>query len=261
VVCTGVAVALAWWARLIGAQVLVGFGCAAALFAAVLAPPAEGRIRPWAAVALVVLAAALLLVLAPVVARALSRGPGRLRRPLLAGTAAVLSAGFVVQNWGLPGVAIPASVESSAADAAAVDGGHLAVYAALHEAAGPEDLVMTNKHCQSGSVPAGDCDPRWFGVSAFAERRVLVEGWSYTKLSAGVPREDVYWAPELLRANDAFIADPGAAGCLRFVDAGVRWVHVDKREPWSPRLADVARRVADTPSAALYELRPTCGRG
>ena len=261
VICTAVAVALAWWARLVGAQVLLGFGCAAALFAAVLAPPADGRIRTWAAAALVVLAATLLLVLAPVLVRALSRGPGRLRRPLLACTAAVLSAGFVVQNWGLPGVALPVSVESSAADAAAVDGGQLAVYAALHDAADPEDLVMTNKHCQTGSVPAGDCDPRWFGVSAFAERRVLVEGWSYTKLSAGVPRDDVYWRPELLRANDTFIAEPDPTGCRRFLDAEVRWVFVDKREAWSPRLADVARRVADTPSAALYELRPGCDRG
>lgn len=260
-ICTGVAVALAWWARLIGAQLLVGFGCAGALFAAVLAPPADGRIRPWAAVALVVLAGTLLLVVAPVLVRALSGGPGRLRRPLLACVAAVLSAGFVVQNWGLPGVALPVTVESSAADAAAVDDGQLAVYAALHDAAAPEDLVMTNKHCQAGSIAAGDCDPRWFGVSAFAERRVLVEGWSYTKLSAGVPREDVYWQPELLRANDAFIAEPAAAGCRRFVDAGVRWVYVDKREPWSPRLADVARRVADTPSAALYQLRATCAPG
>jgi hypothetical protein len=177
---------------------------------------------------------------------------------VLAVAAALLSACFAVQNWGAPEIALPASTASSAADPAAVDEGHRAAYAALAAASDPDDLVMTNKHCQSGSVATRDCDPRWFGVSAFAERRVLVEGWSYTRLSAGVPREDVYWDPGLLARNDAFLAAPTPAACSEFVRAGVGWVLVDKREAWSPLLAEVATPVLDTPSAAVYRLEADC---
>ena len=258
-ICTGVAVASAVWARVLGPWVLVGPVCAAIGLTLVLAPPAEGRVRSWALAALAVLVLVLLVVVLPAAVQVVRRR-AHVPRPLLALTAAALSAAFVVQNWGTPEVALSASVASSASDASAVDGGQQRVFATLREVAAPTDLVMTNKHCQSGSVPTGNCDPRWFAISAFAERRVLVEGWSYTRLSNGAWWQDVYWDPPLLAANDAFIAAPDVPACQSFVDQGVRWVYVDKREAWSPALDQVAEPVVDTASAALYRLTGDCTR-
>ena len=258
-ICTAVAIAAAVWVQALGPLSLAGPAAGAVAFSLVLAPPADGRVRTWALAAAVVLLLVLLVVVLPAVLQVDRRRP-RLAHPRTALVAAVLSTGFLVQNWGWPVVALPASVPSAAADVSAVDGGQQQVFAALHQSSDASDLVMTNKHCLSGSVPAGTCDPRWFAVSAFAERRVLVEGWSYTRLSTGVWWEDTYWDPALLAANDAFIAAPEPAGCRRFVEEGVRWVYVDKREAWSPALDQVAEPVVDTASAALYRLTGDCTR-
>ncbi|MBD3752568.1 MAG: hypothetical protein IE935_09100 [Micrococcales bacterium] len=124
----------------------------------------------------------------------------------------------------------------------------------------PDALVMTNKHCRVGSLATGDCEPRWFAVAAFTERRVLVEGYSYdygwgrNPLNYGAPFGD----PALLAANDAFIADPDPTECRIFIDRGVSWVFADKRESWSPRLVDYGTVLVDNSEALVVELDPTC---
>jgi hypothetical protein len=258
-VCVGVAVTLTVWARVVGPATLVTFAVAVIAFTAVLRPPGEEGIRSWGLAALVVLGVVTATVVGPVLVKLGRRRA--LPRPGLACVAALLSTCFVVQNWGMPAIALPASAASTVEDPAAVGESHRAAYAALAAASERDDLVMTNKHCQSGSVVGGGCDPRWFGISAFAERRVLVEGWSYTRLSEGVPYEDVYWQPELLARNDAFLADPDVPTCRFFVDQGVDWILVDKREAWSERLAEVAEPLVEHETVAVYRLAPDCGTG
>jgi hypothetical protein len=166
-----------------------------------------------------------------------------------------------LQPWALPAFVHPAAVVEPGPTAETVSSGQLAVLDELRLRSGAEDLVATNKHCRSGTVTGGDCDARWFAVAAFAERRVLVEGWSYdyTWTSSGTDNSEPYWDPALLRANDGFIADPSAATCRVLRDHGVRWVYVDEREAWSPRIAEHADLVRAEDDAALYRLRDACG--
>ncbi len=100
----------------------------------------------------------------------------------------------------------------------------------------PDDLVATNAHCIGLPVP--DCDRRNFWIAAYAERRVLVEGWAYIDpLVVGLPSTDLnnsaylpFWDPELLAANDAAITDPSPATIAALRDEhGVDWLGVDRR--------------------------------
>ncbi|MCW2856247.1 MAG: hypothetical protein JWR52_1862 [Marmoricola sp.] len=104
------------------------------------------------------------------------------------------------------------------------------------------DLLATNVHCQwATAVP---CVPRSFWIAGYAERQVLVEGWSYvSRWSIGEhPPADEnvtkgpFWDPVRLRNNDAAFnhPSPSTIGLLR-QHYGVRWLFVDTRYP-----ADVA---------------------
>lgn len=106
----------------------------------------------------------------------------------------------------------------------------------VREHSQPDDLIATNAHCIGLPVP--DCDRRNFWIAAYAERRVLVEGWAYIDpLVVGLPSTDLnnsaylpFWDPELLEANDAAIMHPSPAtlGTLRD-EHEVDWLVVDRR--------------------------------
>lgn len=118
----------------------------------------------------------------------------------------------------------------------------------------PDDVLATNAHCLQ--VIDGWCDTRTFWLSAYGERRVLVEGWAFAPRSAGNAFAP-FWDEELLRRNDAAFSAPTAAGLgeLR-TRHGVRWLVVDRtagRE--SAALAALARRRYDNGNLAVYELR------
>ena len=130
----------------------------------------------------------------------------------------------------------------------------------LRTRTGHDDLVATNKHYRRGRYADGSCDARWWTVSAFTERRVLVEGWSYdyTWTSSGTDNFEPYWDPALLRANDGLFAEPDAATCRVLVAEGVDWLYADKDGSWDPRLGGFADLVDEVEDAALYRLRPDC---
>jgi hypothetical protein len=109
----------------------------------------------------------------------------------------------------------------------------------------PDDLVATNVHCMPG--PLGrPCQNRHFWVAAYTERRVLVEGWGYTRTSherakaTGLPHELVpFWDSPLLAANDEAFAEPSRESIGRLRDEyGVRWLVVDRR--YNPPAADLS---------------------
>jgi hypothetical protein len=83
----------------------------------------------------------------------------------------------------------------------------------LRDHSNPNDLVATNNHCLP--VRGTQCDSRDFWIAAYAERRVLVEGWSYTdRATESLPLFGSglgyapYWDPALLAANDAVFTNP-----------------------------------------------------
>ena len=216
----------------------------------VLLPPLPWTVR-------VAAAGGLLLVLGGTVVALLARRHGWARTLTLAVPAAVIA----LQPWSLPGTFHHAVTVEPVETSTTVSDTQLAVLEELRQRSDPDDLVATNKHCLRGNVTGGGCDARWFAVAAFAERRVLMEGWSYdyTWTSSGTDNLEPYWDPALLQANDGFIADPSQSTCRVLEHAGVDWIYVDHREPWSPRITEYADPVADAGDASLYRLTRDCG--
>jgi hypothetical protein len=117
----------------------------------------------------------------------------------------------------------------------------------------PDDILATNAHCIGyfGKL----CDPRSFWLSAYAERRVLVEGWAFAPrlaINGIVP----FWDPAKLAANDAAFTDPTVQSLADLrTQYGVRWLVVDRQvAEESPQLAGLAHKVYDNRRIAIYEL-------
>lgn len=85
-----------------------------------------------------------------------------------------------------------------------------------------DDIIATNVHCRNPDDK--HCDNRNFWISAYAERRVVVEGWGYTsgtnEDSAGDNRNRRTGIPdkERLRINDAAFERPKPATVRRLVE-------------------------------------------
>ena len=119
----------------------------------------------------------------------------------------------------------------------------------------PADVLATNAHCLVVTA-SGFCDARTFWLSAYAERRVLVEGWGFAPRVATLGAYTPFWDPERLRRNDEAFRAPTAAGLaeLRQRD-GVRWLVVDRRVGReSAALAGLARLRFDNGRLAVYEI-------
>lgn len=125
----------------------------------------------------------------------------------------------------------------------------------LRNNSGRRDLVMTNRHC--GVVRSGDpCDSRRFFVTAYTERRILVEGWAYTPTwsRSELPTSDrSFWNPDLLALNDRFLEAPTPERAARVRDLGVQWIYVDKTAPHSESLDEFAESRFETEWAWVLE--------
>jgi hypothetical protein len=128
----------------------------------------------------------------------------------------------------------------------------------LRDHSDPDDLIATNAHCRT--MPP--CDNRHFSISAYAERRVLVEGWGYTARSiAESVREGIDFAhvaydkPALLAANDAAFTTPSAATVNKLRDRyRVRWLVVEQRGATAPDLSPYATLRWHSAHYSIYEL-------
>jgi len=132
----------------------------------------------------------------------------------------------------------------------------------LRDHSDPDDVIATNRHCL-GRV-ADPCDRREFFIGAYTERRVLIEGWTYTNRAARIfPEfghaklpESAFWDPKLLALNDGFIAAPSKARAEDLWKLGVRWVVVWPESPHADDLAPYARRVHRGATITIYRLSP-----
>ena len=100
----------------------------------------------------------------------------------------------------------------------------------------PDDIVATNVHCAKPNAPR--CDNRNFWVSAYTERRIVIEGWGYTAITNADSEPGIANAriptpyPERLAINDAAFQDPTPETVGRLVDTyGVKWLFVSKEYP------------------------------
>ncbi|MFI5915604.1 hypothetical protein [Dactylosporangium sp. NPDC051541] len=130
----------------------------------------------------------------------------------------------------------------------------------LRDHSSPNDLVATNAHCLTFQ---GQCSNLHFSMTAYSERRMLVEGWGFATTAheeaarlgtwvGAVP----YWKPAVLAANDAVFADPSATNVDVLRDRyRVRWLFVDETQSSvSPRLADFASIRYRSGVCVVYEL-------
>jgi hypothetical protein len=250
----GLSMAVALAVRRAGPAAWVLLATAVAVGQFVLQPPVALPPLPWEVRAAI--AGAVALLVGGAVVAVLARRMGLLAAAL----ATVAIALVALQPWRVPEVPHPAATVVASETSASVSRSQLTLLDQLREASDPDDLVATNKHCIRGAYATDTCDPRWWTVSAFAERRVLVEGWSYdyTWSSSGNDRAP-YWDPALLDANNGFFAEPDAATCRVLVDEGVDWLYADKRGSWDPGIADFAELAGETEDAALYRLGADCG--
>jgi hypothetical protein len=158
----------------------------------------------------------------------------------------------------------PVAQPSDGGEALGVSPSTVAAARWLGAHSGPGDVVATNLHCRVERY--GACDNRRFWISAFAGRRVLVEGWGFTSRSNadflahpeyGGPHGTPFWDPARLNAGNTAISGPTPARLAHLRDHyGVRWLFVYRHEGAPPgpalgRLATLRWRGAD---ADVYEL-------
>lgn len=118
----------------------------------------------------------------------------------------------------------------------------------------PDDVIATNVHCLR--VVRGWCDARSFWLSAYSERRVLVEGWGFAPRVAANGSFTPFWDRDLLRRNDEAFTDPTPDGLAELrARHGVRWLVVDRRiSEESAELRGLARLRFENERMAVYEL-------
>jgi hypothetical protein len=122
----------------------------------------------------------------------------------------------------------------------------------LERHSAPDAVVATNEHCREPNADV--CDNRNFWISAYTERRVVVEGWGYTAVTnSSAPKGSVHSHapvpyPRRLALNDAAFERPSAATLSRLVEAyGVDWLFVAKSYPADLKgLAELDSGVAKT---------------
>ncbi|GIH89506.1 hypothetical protein ACFFMN_14080 [Planobispora siamensis] len=135
----------------------------------------------------------------------------------------------------------------------------------LRDHSHPDDLVATDVHCESERVFM--CESLSFWTSAYAERRVLLEGWAFTARNMehwrpGRPVSAPYWDRERLLANRRVFEDPSPSAVRHLAERyGVRWLFVDER--WSraaARLDEVAVPRFRSGNFSLYALPSAAGQ-
>jgi len=130
----------------------------------------------------------------------------------------------------------------------------------LRDHAAVGDVLATNSHC-TPEYGAKACDARNFWLAAYAERRVLLEGWAYTPTAneANSSRQAIYgpyWDEHLRAVNDAAFRTPTRAELELLRDRyGVRWLvfDINVSRP-SPELKRLIPKRFSAGAIEVYEL-------
>ncbi len=143
-------------------------------------------------------------------------------------------------------------------------GAEAARYIRDHSAVG--DKLATNSHCTPVYADR-KCDARNFWLAAYAERRVLVEGWAYTPTAQSRQDADAaingpFWNQPLLQLNDRAFKRPTKRVMEQLWNQyGVRWLVFDTNLDWPPgELDGFAEHRFSVGAVAVYALTaPTEG--
>jgi hypothetical protein len=124
----------------------------------------------------------------------------------------------------------------------------------LQDKSDKNDLIATNRHC-AGPAENQTCTARQFALSALSERRVLLEGWSYTTCPLSEPVLNKYWKEDFWKLNQGFFINPSAQNWGTFQQTGVDWLVVDSTRPSAPNYNDFADLVKTEGSVSLWKIK------
>jgi len=124
----------------------------------------------------------------------------------------------------------------------------------LQDESNKNDLIATNRHC-AGLEENQTCTARQFALSALSERRVLLEGWSYTTCPLSEPILNKYWNERFWNLNQDFLINPNAQNWEMFQKSGVDWLVVDSTRPSASNYNDFAELVKTEGSVSLWKIK------
>jgi hypothetical protein len=116
------------------------------------------------------------------------------------------------------------------------------------------DLIATNRHC-AGPEENQTCTARQFALSALSERRVLLEGWSYTTCPLAEPILNKYWKEDFWKLNQDFFITPNNQNWELFQKSGVDWLVVDATRPSAANYNEFADLVKSEGSVSLWKIK------
>lgn len=114
------------------------------------------------------------------------------------------------------------------------------------------DLVATNRHC-AGINELQDCTARQFALTALSERRVFIEGWSYTTCPLPEAITNRYWKESDWKLNQEFFIDP-KSNWERFKKTGVKWLVVDESRPSIKDYSSIATLTLRSNVVSLWKI-------
>jgi len=124
----------------------------------------------------------------------------------------------------------------------------------LRKISDPNDLIATNRHC-AGLAETQNCNARQFALSALSERRVFLEGWSYTTCPLAEPILNQYWKEGNWKLNQDFFTNPTVENWNTFSKSGVDWLVVDSTRPNASSYAEVAELVKTQGKVFLWKIK------
>jgi hypothetical protein len=124
----------------------------------------------------------------------------------------------------------------------------------LQDESDKNDLIATNRHC-AGMEETQTCTARQFALSALTERRVLLEGWSYTTCPLSEPILNKYWKEDFWKLNQDFLINPNAQNWGMFQKTGVDWLVIDSSRPSATNYNDFAELVKSEGSVSLWKIK------
>jgi hypothetical protein len=123
----------------------------------------------------------------------------------------------------------------------------------LRKESNKNDLIATNRHC-AGLEENQTCTARQFAVSALSERRVFLEGWSYTTCPLSEPILNKYWKEDSWRVNQDFFIAPSDKNFEVLRKSGVDWLVVDSTRPSVEIYENYADLVKTSGSISLWKV-------
>jgi hypothetical protein len=124
----------------------------------------------------------------------------------------------------------------------------------LQDNSDKNDLIATNRHC-AGPEENQTCTARQFALSALSERRVLLEGWSYTTCPLSEPILNKYWKEDFWKLNQDFFISPNNQNWELFQKSGVDWLVVDSTRPSAANYNEFADLVKSEGSVSLWKIK------